>query len=761
MGGIISDATLASITNINASYKKISSLQGIEYFTDLTLLRCTSNNLTLLDVTKNTKLTYLECSYNQLTSLDVSKNTNLTELLCYRNQLTSLDVSKNTVLTSLDCYRNQLISLDVSKNTVLISLDCSNNQLTSINVSNNTYLKTLYCSNNRLTTTINVMNNPHLTSLDCSLNQLTSLDVTKNTYLSSLTCSGNQLTSLDISKNEFLGYLDCGYNQLTSLDVSQKKYLQQFYCSNNQLTSLNVSNNTELYWLFCYNNQLTSLNVSNNTKLDDLRCYGNPLTSLDVSKNTELTRLYCNDNQLTSLDVSKNTKLTKLECNANHFSRLDVSNNTKLKELRCTSNNIGSLYLSKNTELEVLSCSSNKIDQLNLSNNTKLTELKCNDNYLTHLELDNTSLTDRTAVDVGNQSSTRRFQINNYNSNVHNCWTLYVGTTDAARIRNLRIDGASKTPKITGGWLIVSEDLKKIPLKVEYEIYTGNEAAGWMPVTVNYDVKNYGVFIAGEELTSLNMYDIPGLKEGTAYFYDESYGIGWSGISPTLVLYDAKIEGVKGLYNNNCYNLKIIARGENSITATNWTGFDMDPVVITTISGGGKLWITAGGSGRSGIYNADVAILKITDGTTVICQGDGYGFFDDGGSLYLQGNSKLACYGNKHASIELPVESKCIFDENIGIRYPVGAYVGNSYHVFYEGTTTDVQRDWVVFGPDNQATQDLIIATGISLTEEGRSQMEDGAIYNLAGQKIVNGQWSNGKLPRGIYIVGGKKIIKK
>ena len=51
--------------------------------------------------------------------------------------------------------------------------------------------------------------------------------------------------------------------------------------------------------------------------------------------------------------------------------------------------------------------------------------------------------------------------------------------------------------------------------------------------------------------------------------------------------------------------------------------------------------------------------------------------------------------------------------------------------------------------------------TGISLTEDGRSQMEDGAIYNLAGQKIVNGQWSNGKLPRGIYIVGGKKIIKK
>ena len=56
-------------------------------------------------------------------------------------------------------------------------------------------------------------------------------------------------------------------------------------------------------------------------------------------------------------------------------------------------------------------------------------------------------------------------------------------------------------------------------------------------------------------------------------------------------------------------------------------------------------------------------------------------------------------------------------------------------------------------------------ATGIGLMEEGRSQMEDGAIYkqgstivNLAGQ-MVNGQSSNLKLPQGIYIQNGKKIL--
>ena len=53
-------------------------------------------------------------------------------------------------------------------------------------------------------------------------------------------------------------------------------------------------------------------------------------------------------------------------------------------------------------------------------------------------------------------------------------------------------------------------------------------------------------------------------------------------------------------------------------------------------------------------------------------------------------------------------------------------------------------------------------ATGISLMEDGRSQMEDGAIYkqgstivNLAGQRLDNSQ-----LKRGIYIVNGKKILK-
>ena len=185
----LSDTEIAAVEEIDCYDKGISNLKGIEYFTALRSLSCGRNQLTALDVSKNTALTYLHCSYNQLTSLDVSKNTALTKLYCYNNQLTSLDVSKNTALTYLDCWGNSLTKLDVSKNTALTYLDCGYNQLTALDVSKNTAL----------------------TYLSCSYNQLTTLDVSKNTALTDLLCHNNQLTTLDVSNTD-MKYLYCSVN---------------------------------------------------------------------------------------------------------------------------------------------------------------------------------------------------------------------------------------------------------------------------------------------------------------------------------------------------------------------------------------------------------------------------------------------------------------------------------------------------------------------------------------------------------------------
>ena len=211
--GVLTEEEIAVIFQLDLNNKGIKSLKGIEHFTSLYVLQCDSNQLSSLDVSKNTKLYGLDCSYNELTKLDVSQNTGLEWLNCSNNKLSTLDVTKNTELLSLECMINQLKSLDVTQNTALYYLHCR-------------------------------------------ANQLSSLDVTQNTALYYLDCEGTQLTNLDVSNNTGLQYLNCGWNKLTSINLSQNTALQYFYCYRNQLTSLDVSSNTLLTELDCRGNML-------------------------------------------------------------------------------------------------------------------------------------------------------------------------------------------------------------------------------------------------------------------------------------------------------------------------------------------------------------------------------------------------------------------------------------------------------------------------------------------------------------------------
>ena len=283
--GVLSMEEQNAALMIVVTGKEVASLDGVEYFPKLQELYCDKNELTSLDVSKNTALTELYCDENNLTSLDVSGNTSLIELHCRANQLTSLDVSKNAALEKLLCDGNNLTSLDVSSNTSLIQLNCYDNNLTSLDVSRTTALERLLCDGNNLT----------------------SLDVSNNIALEDLYCRANQLTSLDVSNNIALEDLQCDDNELTSLDVSKNTALRVLYCEQNNLTSLDVSNNIALYDLICGDNELTSLDVSKNTALERLLCDGNNLTSLDVSNNTSLKTLWCGSNKLTSLNLQNNS----------------------------------------------------------------------------------------------------------------------------------------------------------------------------------------------------------------------------------------------------------------------------------------------------------------------------------------------------------------------------------------------------------------------------------------------------------------------
>ena len=238
---ILDAGEIAAVKMIEANNMGIKSLEGVGFFTALETLKCWDNELTGLDLSKNTALKDLQCSNSKLQSLDLSQNPNLTKLYCGENPLTTLDLSKNAKLKVLDCSgfanrRTKLTELDLSQNTALESLDCSINELKQLNVSGCTALKMLSCSSNQLTA-LDVSKNTNLIELECSSNLLAVLDVSNNPKLKDLSCGNNRLTVLDLSKNPELEILSCRKNGLTSLDLDANKkigekilYLEnQFY----------------------------------------------------------------------------------------------------------------------------------------------------------------------------------------------------------------------------------------------------------------------------------------------------------------------------------------------------------------------------------------------------------------------------------------------------------------------------------------------------------------------------------------------------
>ena len=202
----------------------IANLKGIEYFTSLVYLYCDNNQLTSLDLSKNTALTYLQCYNNRLSTLDVSGCTELTYLRCDNNQLTALDVSNNTALKNLRCDNNQLTSLDVSQNTALTDLECQHNLLTALDVSKNTALTYLDCSTNLLTA-LDVSNNQELQMIVCYFNAIRGKEMAA--LVKSLpdfkeTSGGKKSgTILVHTEKEFEGYEE--RNEMTSAQVATAK----------------------------------------------------------------------------------------------------------------------------------------------------------------------------------------------------------------------------------------------------------------------------------------------------------------------------------------------------------------------------------------------------------------------------------------------------------------------------------------------------------------------------------------------------------
>ena len=233
--------------------KNIANLTGVEAFVNVTMILCYRNQLTSIDISKNTALKQLVCDQNQLTSLDVSKNTALESLSFAINKLTNIDIIKNTNLITLDCQANLLTSLDTSKNILLQTIYSHYNKLTSLDLSKNTVLKNLWCFNNQLTTlNVKIGNNALLTTMTAQNNpNLTCIQVDNITNANSY--SG---WNKDATANYTIDLETCRL----SVDTSEKVELSFF--PNPVKDILTIKTNEKLIETKIYNIQGNLINHS-------------------------------------------------------------------------------------------------------------------------------------------------------------------------------------------------------------------------------------------------------------------------------------------------------------------------------------------------------------------------------------------------------------------------------------------------------------------------------------------------------------------
>lgn len=293
--GNIQNTEASSVTSLNLYQSNISDLTGIESFTNLTQLNCSSNALTSLTLTTLTNLSTLYCNSNLLATLDVSGLTALSTIECYGNQLTSINLSGLTGLSILKCNVNSLTSLNVSDCTALTYLDFSQNQISTINLASNSNLITLAGNQNNLTS-LNISNLSNLRTLYCAFNQLTSLNVNTLTQLRYLYCYDNQITSLNVSALTNLLDLRCHNNQITNFNVSTLINLDTLEFGDTTMNPVDVSSLVNLTYLAFHNGLQTSMDFSNLQNMNALLCYSTKLTSIDVSMCSHLNSIYFTEN---------------------------------------------------------------------------------------------------------------------------------------------------------------------------------------------------------------------------------------------------------------------------------------------------------------------------------------------------------------------------------------------------------------------------------------------------------------------------------
>ena len=288
---ILSDTEIATVKEIECKRMGITSLKGIEYFTALEYLYCYDNELTELDLSRNTKLKELNCSTNRLTVLDLSQNSKLKRVICSDNALTALNLSSNSKLTNLNASGN-IREITLTGNTFDLS------SLPGFDASRMSGLTGGKVSGSTLT----VDGNAAVVTYSYDLGYTgTELDDAEKDVIFTLAIAGRG-TDIDINKTNFP---DKDFRELL-LD-------KEANIDRNQDGKLSTWEIALVQDIDVYDMEIADLTgIEYFTELKYLDCAGNHLTSLDLSRNTKLAELDAENNTYTITPVNDRFYLASL-----------------------------------------------------------------------------------------------------------------------------------------------------------------------------------------------------------------------------------------------------------------------------------------------------------------------------------------------------------------------------------------------------------------------------------------------------------------
>lgn len=326
VGTVITQEEISRITSISCSNRGIENLKGIEYFTELTTLDCSNNNLTILNLSSLKKLTSVNCSGNRISTLNIGANY-LDTLDCSNNKLTKINYTRyiNPEGLTADGQTAELTAIYDSTYGRWRTTDSLFNYYEGTSLGSYALLDEselfiyTYSEEPELefTTYPTGFDNPEtvmsgtitMTYAEggCLISEYNFPDANFRSYLreqrwgtdglltdaeissiQDLDCSSRSISSLQGIENfSQLGYLYCSNNRLDSLDIRFLNTLTNLDCSNNRLTSLNIGSN-HLSRLNCSNNKLSSFQKNEDGTISDGGFYGDgQIVELPVAFNPE------------------------------------------------------------------------------------------------------------------------------------------------------------------------------------------------------------------------------------------------------------------------------------------------------------------------------------------------------------------------------------------------------------------------------------------------------------------------------------------